>query len=1290
MPSSIRLRSLAFSVSALLFGPRAKFPTVATRAALPVPSLVPSPLPSPLPSPVAVLVAVFMAVLAVLTLAVAGTAEATVIEQRITFAEPVMTAAGDFHELNLPGAMSYGKPGEPVLPVSGLQVLLPPGEVVTGVEVIPGQAVTLPGTYRLAPGQPQRPLSDTSPVEVVAPNPHVYHSANVFPAALHSELSDGYFRGHRIASLALYPVQYIPARGQVTCYGEMRVRITTAPDAAALAHAEQMIRRDAGTLTRLGRLVSNPAASGAYDAIGPTASGAYDATGPAPAGTRDLDPSLGYTYLIITGDTYAEEVEPLVAFHTERGRKAGLFLKSWILENYTSGVDEQERIRDFIIDAYQTWGADYVLLVGDARDENGIPHRGLYSDTDYGEWDADIPADMYYGCLDGNWNIDGDDRWGEPGEDDLYHEVAVGRACVSDEEDALNFVTKVMRYTTEPVLEEADEALMVAELLWSNPLTWGGDSKDEVKDGSTAHGYTTTGFPSTMNVETLYDRDGTWSKSTLIDLMTSGAQILNHLGHCNVTYMMKMDNADIASFDNDGIEHTYNFVYTQGCYCGSFDNRTTSGGYTADCFSELFQTHDAGAVAVVSNSRYGWGDPGGTDGSSQYFDREYFDAMFGEAIFPVAEANDDSKMDNIWSIDFGGNRWCYYQLNVFGDPAMELWTAVPEPLAMSHPGAILIAEDEVEVSVSSAGSPVAGARVTIYSEDYATYGTALADDYGIALVPIDPQSVGTLYVKATAHDHLEVDGMMQVVPPDGPYLVIDELEVYEPGGDGVIHAGEAVQMRMLLSNVGTEDAHTVSAALSVDDEYVTLTTGTQAFPDIPAGGSAWSDGFYAFDVAPLCPDLHLVQMPVTVEGQARQHPRQIWEDQINLVVHAPEISIESMLVDDTVGGNGNLRLDPGETATIAVTLQNSGSGPLTGIEGLLTCDHSQIAITSTTGSNAGLAEDEMGLLEPVFEVTVDAAYPYLIGEFELRVTGSNDYDLTFECPLPVGGFFETVENGCPDWTHYHVTENFGDQWHIAETRNHTVGGTYSWKAGDETGGNYDHLLDAALETCAVELGGVGELRFWMWIEAEQSNSFPGRAYDGGVVEMSVDGGPFEPITPEGGYTHTIRAGGTPGPFAENTEVYSGTADWRQEIFDLEGVSGSVSFRFRFGTDGAVALEGWYIDDIEILGIVPDFSGAGDEQPLARQLFLSPARPNPMTGPARMTFALPQSETVALEVFDATGRLVRTLIKGELPAGEHIVGWDGFDEDRHPAGSGLYYCRLRSESEMLQRPVVLIR
>ncbi len=53
------------------------------------------------------------------------------------------------------------------------------------------------------------------------------------------------------------------------------------------------------------------------------------------------------------------------------------------------------------------------------------------------------------------------------------------------------------------------------------------------------------GFPGTMNVGTLYERDlGSWTIPTLINLMETGTNIVNHLGHCNVDYFMKMSSIE--------------------------------------------------------------------------------------------------------------------------------------------------------------------------------------------------------------------------------------------------------------------------------------------------------------------------------------------------------------------------------------------------------------------------------------------------------------------------------------------------------------------------------------------------------------------------------------------------------------------------------------------------------------------------------------------------------------------------------------------------------------------------
>ena len=68
-------------------------------------------------------------------------------------------------------------------------------------------------------------------------------------------------------------------------------------------------------------------------------------------------------------------------------------------------------------------GITRVLLGGDANGAPGdpkiVPCRGLYcavqSHPSLYE-DENIPADLYFAALDGDWNGDGDGLWGEPGE----------------------------------------------------------------------------------------------------------------------------------------------------------------------------------------------------------------------------------------------------------------------------------------------------------------------------------------------------------------------------------------------------------------------------------------------------------------------------------------------------------------------------------------------------------------------------------------------------------------------------------------------------------------------------------------------------------------------------------------------------------------------------------------------------------------------------------------------------------------------------------------------------------
>ena len=190
----------------------------------------------------------------------------------------------------------------------------------------------------------------------------------------------------------------------------------------------------------------------------------------------------------------------------------------------------------------------------------------------------------------------------------------------------------------------------------------------------------------------------------------------------------------------------------------------------------------------------------------------------------------------------------------------------------------------------------------------------------------------------------------------------------------------------------------------------------------------------------------------------------------------------------------------------------------------------------------------------------------------------------------IGLINENFENGATGWTHTSAGGTWIDQWNVNTARSHSA--THSYKCGGTGTGNYSPLNDARLASPVVnDLPAGALLSYWQRITAEVSNSYTDSAYDGGIVELSVDGGAFSQITPLTGYTKTFRwltSGGNPvtGPMP-GQPCFSGVDTvWTQKTFDLSDYAGhSVQVRFRFGSDAGTNREGWYVDDVQMFAPV---------------------------------------------------------------------------------------------------------
>ncbi|GAB4409336.1 MAG: hypothetical protein OHK0039_12930 [Bacteroidia bacterium] len=142
-------------------------------------------------------------------------------------------------------------------------------------------------------------------------------------------------------------------------------------------------------------------------------------------------------------------------------------------------------------------------------------------------------------------------------------------------------------------------------------------------------------------------------------------------------------------------------------------------------------------------------------------------------------------------------------------------------------------------------------------------------------------------------------------------------------------------------------------------------------------------------------------------------------------------------------------------------------------------------------------------------------------------------------------------------------------------------GTQSWFAAD-----VNALSDQYLVSRAIELPAQPLLRFWHNYNTESGST---TAYDGGVLELSTDGGlNWQDLGSRmtlNGYTRTVSSS-YGSPLSGRMSFAGNSGGFVRTEVDLSDFAGQqVRLRFRFATDYSVGHIGWYVDRVEVLHVV---------------------------------------------------------------------------------------------------------
>jgi immune inhibitor A len=407
----------------------------------------------------------------------------------------------------------------------------------------------------------------------------------------------------------------------------------------------------------------------------------------------------------------------------------------------------------------------------------------------------------------------------------------------------------------------------------------------------------------------------------------------------------------------------------------------------------------------------------------------------------------------------------------------------------------------------------------------------------------------------------------------------------------------------------------------------------------------------------------------------------------------PELRVAGVTMTD---GGGDGYPDPGESLGLTVTMRNVGLSSNLVDYTLSTTD--PYAAVAGSGMQPGTAIPTGGTGANVVPFIVNiGAPPLLPHDAVLRIDwtdGASSGFQTFAITVGMGaGLAEDFESGALGWTHAAIAPSGSDEWHASGSRAH--GGLTSFKVGSAlnlgTGSNeaqtYASLQDAALLSPAFDLAANSEMVFWSYIDAE-TNGGTG-AWDGGRVEISMNGGEWIPVAVDGGYGYQIEFNS--GAALRGADVFAGSPQaWRRVVADLSPHAGAARLRFRFASDEANDprdllgaqlryFEGWYVDDVAVQGR----TGGG---PTPRRLSLR-AGPNPYWVGGASAFinfrfsaadGLPHpGATTEVRVFDVNGRHVgsATAAANALVPSEFSARWDGRNPSGQRCRSGIYFAKV---------------
>ena len=805
----------------------------------------------------------------------------------------------------------------------------------------------------------------------------------------------------RMAQVVVYPVQYNPVRHQLKVYRNITVNISHEGEAVNPLTNRRPYLSEAFLPLYKATLAN-------FDAYIASLSAAEVKRG----GYIIIVPNLG-SYL------WKAPMKQFADWKRAKGYDVRLVTTSDINPN---GHPTAAQIKTYLTNAYNTLPVrpDFVCIVGDEDLNSG---GELVPDYPYGSY----TSDHQYACLNGT---------------DWIPDVGVARASVDNLTELNAFIAKTLVYEKNP-LASGDREYLVRGISVStdrhaiSPVwtcLW-------VKERLLWAGFT--------QVDTFFQRANYIPPASAIaQVITNGCGIINYRGWAGSSgwWEPPFNSGNLSSCNNVNKPGVMTSIV-----CGT-------GNYGVDvCFGETYIRMGTQAAPKGGPAFFG-----ATDGNTHtqwnnpitigFYRGLIYDNVYNFALAAIAGK---MRQKTVYPRAQSTIQQYFHTYNMLGDPELEMRIALPKQIAVSHEDTVFMGTNFTMVNVTDVSSqPISGAYITLIMADSTTerfFAVAKTDNEGNALIRVPTDTTGTLRITVSGRELIPYIGQVVVVPGDEivgyhSSAIDDDRQGLSFGdSNGVASPNETIELAVRLKNSGVSStAFSVEADIvAVDSNLVTVHRGTANYGDIAPGDSADCDNSYIIGISPTAKDGDVATLRLDIRSTDDTVG---WQAFMPLSITAPRFRITGATI------SGNNRLDPGDTATVALALNNFGHLDAGDVRATISTTHGYVQVSPRICyyGPIDIGDTIRNSLDP-FTIIVDpAAFKGQSVPFKLTITTAEGGIFEASYNLTIGQV-TTADPGGPDAYGYFVYDDLDVSYSERPT--------FNWYDARTNGGTNLNLTD---------------------------------------------------------------------------------------------------------------------------------------------------------------------------------------------------------------------------------------